>query len=137
MYAPAEHPGPVHTRSPGRVSTTAARSHRVVPAAARWLEPAAATAIKPPCSVAPDLFFAERPEEIAQARALCQQCPARSPCLDGALQRAEPWGVWGGELLMYGAIVATKRARGRPRRVPEHTRLPEAASARLQPAVGP
>ncbi len=68
-----------------------------------------------PCQVAPDLFFAERPEEIRQAIALCQQCPARAACLDGALQRAEPWGVWGGELIVRGVIIPGKRARGRPR----------------------
>ena len=130
MYASADQPGPLRTRSPGRVATSAARRHRVVPTAAAWLEPAAAIAIELPCSVAPDLFFAERPEEIQQARALCQQCPARGPCLDGALQRAEPWGVWGGELILYGAIVATKRARGRPRRLQAHSGLPEATPAR-------
>ena len=27
-----------------------------------------------------------------------------------------PWGVWGGELLMRGAIVPCKRPRGRPRK---------------------
>ena len=43
-------------------------------------------------------------------------CRARLACLAGALDRAEPWGVWGGELLMYGAIVPHKRPRGRPRK---------------------
>jgi len=40
----------------------------------------------------------------------------RAACLAGALHRGEPWGVWGGELLLRGAIVPTKRARGRPRK---------------------
>jgi WhiB family transcriptional regulator, redox-sensing transcriptional regulator len=31
------------------------------------------------------------------------------------LERSEPWGVWGGELFQHGAIIADKRARGRPR----------------------
>ncbi len=42
--------------------------------------------------------------------------PGRLACLDGALKRREPWGVWGGELLMSGAIVSRKRPRGRPRK---------------------
>jgi len=37
-------------------------------------------------------------------------------CLTGALGRREPWGIWGGELLIYGVIVAHKRPRGRPRK---------------------
>jgi len=37
-------------------------------------------------------------------------------CLSGALERKEPWGVWGGELFVQGVIVARKRPRGRPRK---------------------
>ncbi|MET8204410.1 WhiB family transcriptional regulator, partial [Micromonospora taraxaci] len=28
---------------------------------------------------------------------LCGDCPLRVECLAGAVERAEPWGVWGGE----------------------------------------
>ena len=38
--------------------------------------------------------------------------------LAGALERQEPWGVWGGQLLVQGAVVARKRPRGRPRKHP-------------------
>jgi AT hook motif len=31
-------------------------------------------------------------------------------------ERGEPWSVWGGKLLMGGAIVPRKRPRGRPRK---------------------
>jgi WhiB family redox-sensing transcriptional regulator len=51
---------------------------------------------------------------VERAKAMCRGCPARIACLAGALERGEPWGVWGGELLISGAIVAHKRARGRP-----------------------
>lgn len=134
MYAPAEYPGPVQTRRQGRAHSqdrdrsTAAHGQYIATTA--WLEPEVEIAIELPCSVAPDLFFAERPEEIRQARALCQQCPARGPCLEGALARAEPWGVWGGELIMRGGIIPTKRARGRPRRAAILSGLPEAVPAR-------
>jgi WhiB family redox-sensing transcriptional regulator len=43
---------------------------------------------------------------------------AGSDILAGALSRAEPWGVWGGELLVQGSVVALKRARRRPRKSP-------------------
>jgi WhiB family transcriptional regulator, redox-sensing transcriptional regulator len=67
-----------------------------------------------PCLQASELFFAESPEDVEQAKALCRGCRARVACLAGALGRGEPWGVWGGELLMNGAIVPHKRPRGRP-----------------------
>ena len=68
------------------------------------------------CGTNPDLFFAESPLDVARAKELCAGCPVRAACLAGALHRGEPWGVWGGELLLRGAIVPTKRARGRPRK---------------------
>jgi WhiB family redox-sensing transcriptional regulator len=69
-----------------------------------------------PCTQEPELFFAESPQDVEQAKAMCRGCRARLACLDGALARSEPWGVWGGELLMDGAIVPLKRPRGRPRK---------------------
>ncbi len=48
------------------------------------------------------------------------------PCLEGAIDRREPWGVWGGQLLVNGKILATKRGRGRPPKVARPgDRLPE------------
>lgn len=70
-----------------------------------------------PCWSDPDLFFAEDPRDVQQAKALCRACPVRTACLAGALKRGEPWGVWGGELLQRGLVIAEKRARGRPRKV--------------------
>jgi WhiB family transcriptional regulator, redox-sensing transcriptional regulator len=69
-----------------------------------------------PCTKDPELFFAESPEDVETAKAMCRGCEARLACLTGALERREPWGVWGGELLMRGAIVPRKRPRGRPRK---------------------
>ena len=69
-----------------------------------------------PCTEDPELFFAESPQDVEQAKAMCRGCQARLACLAGALERKEPWGVWGGELLMSGAIVPGKRPRGRPRK---------------------
>lgn len=68
------------------------------------------------CFHVPELFFAEKPEAVEKAKALCRACPVRVQCLAGAMRRREPWGVWGGELLDRGVIIAHKRARGRPRK---------------------
>ena len=68
------------------------------------------------CSANPDLFFAESPSDLTHAKALCRDCPVRAACLADALDRGEPWGVWGGELLLNGAVIRDKRARGRPRK---------------------
>jgi WhiB family transcriptional regulator, redox-sensing transcriptional regulator len=69
-----------------------------------------------PCTDDPDLFFAESPQDVECAKDLCRSCPARMACLTGALERREPWGVWGGELFLRGEIVPRKRPRGRPRK---------------------
>jgi WhiB family transcriptional regulator, redox-sensing transcriptional regulator len=71
-----------------------------------------------PCRFEPDLFFAESPQDVESAKLLCGDCAARLVCLAGAINRAEPWGVWGGELFVQGVVVARKRPRGRPRKNP-------------------
>lgn len=63
-----------------------------------------------------ELFFAESPVDVEYAKSLCQNCPIRTACLAGALERNEPWGVWGGELFVHGIVVPRKRPRGRPRK---------------------
>ena len=64
----------------------------------------------------PELFFAEAPVDVEHAKSLCQACPLRAQCLSAAVERREPWGVWGGELLVQGVVVPRKRPRGRPRK---------------------
>ena len=64
----------------------------------------------------PELWFAEQTARVEQAKALCRECPLVEACLAGALEREEPWGVWGGEVFVSGVVVATKRGRGRPRK---------------------
>ena len=60
------------------------------------------------------LFFSEEFVDIQRAKAICSTCASKVGCLSGALERSEPWGVWGGELLEEGRVCATKRPRGRP-----------------------
>ncbi len=57
------------------------------------------------------------PAEAARAKAICTRCTVRRLCLARALQRGEPFGVWGGEFLVDGQVVAVRRGRGRPRKV--------------------
>ena len=49
----------------------------------------------------PDLFFpvgttGPAIEQIAQAKAVCQECPSQVPCLEFALMTNQDSGVWGG-----------------------------------------
>ena len=83
------------------------------------------------------LFFSEDLIDIARAKAICSRCVVREECLAAATERAEPWGVWGGQLFVDGRIVANKRRRGRP---PKHPRpepvvdevpLPPSMAARI------
>lgn len=69
-----------------------------------------------PCRSATDadMWFAEAPAELEQAKALCAGCPIRVECLEGAKRREEPWGVWGGEIFDRGVVIHRKRPRGRP-----------------------
>ena len=64
----------------------------------------------------PDLWFSDAPAQLELAKSLCGDCPVRVECLAGALERGEPWGVWGGEIFEHGAVVPRKRPRGRPRK---------------------
>jgi WhiB family redox-sensing transcriptional regulator len=64
------------------------------------------------------LFFSEELQDIARAKAICAKCPVIAECLEGALERREPWGVWGGQLFLNGKVLASKRRRGRPPKVP-------------------
>ncbi len=84
-------------------------------------EPTAAAltddAVLPCRTTDPDLWFAESPADVEAAKALCVPCPLREACLAGALERREPWGVWGGQLVVAGVVVPRKRPRGRPRKV--------------------
>jgi WhiB family transcriptional regulator, redox-sensing transcriptional regulator len=67
------------------------------------------------------LWFSISPADLEVAKRLCAECPLRASCLAGAIERAEPWGVWGGEIVDHGVVVAHKRGRGRPRKAdPDH-----------------
>jgi WhiB family redox-sensing transcriptional regulator len=67
-----------------------------------------------PCVENPQLWFSERAADLELAKAACRVCPLRGPCLAGAVERAEPCGVWGGEIIQRGRVLAVKRPPGRP-----------------------
>lgn len=72
------------------------------------------------------IFFSEELTDIAAAKSICATCPVMVECLEGAIARHEPWGVWGGQMFVNGRILATKRRRGRPPAVPRpEDRLPD------------
>lgn len=62
-----------------------------------------------------DSWFAQEQSQIENAQRLCRGCPLQAQCLAGAIARAEPCGVWGGELFEQGKAVAQKKPKGRPR----------------------
>jgi WhiB family redox-sensing transcriptional regulator len=65
------------------------------------------------------LFFSDDEFDLARAKAICSRCGLAERCLEGALERLEPYGVWGGKLVIEGVVVEVKRGRGRP---PKHPR---------------
>jgi WhiB family redox-sensing transcriptional regulator len=81
-----------------------------------------------------DLFFSDRPDDLAAAQALCRECHVAIPCLELALETSSEWGVWGGVIFWDGQPLHRKRARGRPRRADEHLPL-EADMRKLKELV--
>ena len=59
-------------------------------------------------------FFSEELQDIATAKRICANCPVMAECLEGAIDRNEPYGVWGGQLFLNGRVLTAKRRRGRP-----------------------
>jgi len=66
---------------------------------------------------AADLFFSEDIGDIAAAKRVCADCSVLAECLEGALDRRELFGVWGGQLFINGKMLTVKRPRGRPPKV--------------------
>lgn len=92
-----------------------------------WLEHAACC--EP--GVDPELFFplgesGPAARQIADAKAICAQCPVAAQCRDWALRTGEPDGIWG------GTTPEERRRRGAP-----GTRRPTAKSASGFPAAVP
>lgn len=63
-----------------------------------------------------ELWFSEDEAESMRAQQFCQTCPLKAVCLAEAIERKEPWGVWGGELFEKGRVLAQRKPKGRPRK---------------------
>lgn len=81
------------------------------------------------------LFFSEVPLEMLRAKAICSVCAVKGLCLERALQRKEPYGVWGGEFFEEGQVVAVKRGRGRPSVKPAPVAVDEVTGRPVEIAV--
>lgn len=105
------------------------------------LEPAFPAELVPaftdtPCVGHIDLYFppsslhwSARNAAVDQAKALCRTCAHAVECLEFALKRAEPDGVWGGELLREGRVIPGYPKPGRPARQPAVTAPTEPTAA--------
>jgi len=70
-----------------------------------------------------ELFFSEKPSELAEAQRICDGCPVRVQCLEIALRDRHEWGVWGGVIFWDGQAYHRRRTRGRPRQSEAHLPL--------------
>ena len=50
------------------------------------------------------VFFSDNSNDVQLAKAVCSTCALARPCLEGALARREPAGVWGGQLFVNGRV---------------------------------
>lgn len=54
-----------------------------------------------PCETRPEMFFPDGYDNMVkaktrEAKALCDQCPFKTACLDYALEAQEEYGIWAG-----------------------------------------
>ena len=105
----------------------------IAPTPENWSEAASCRSV----DGASDLFFSEEVPDIVAAKRICAECPVIAPCLETALERREPCGVWGGQLFENGQIIHRKRRRGRPPKVarPEDHLLEVPIPAHLQKLI--
>lgn len=57
---------------------------------------ASGDAANPPCADNPDLWFATRGKDVADAKRKCQDCPFKMQCLTTAVDEGIEYGTWGG-----------------------------------------
>lgn len=63
-----------------------------------------------------EIFFSDRPSDLAEAQLICAGCPVKIECLEVALSEGHEWGVWGGVIFWDGQPYHRRRGRGRPSR---------------------
>ena len=91
---------------------------QTTPWADEWADEWADASCRDESGTLTELFFSDQIPDIIRAKQICASCALIDDCLQGALDRREPWGVWGGQLFLNGRILAQKRKRGRPPKNP-------------------
>jgi hypothetical protein len=81
-----------------------------------------------------EAWFPEKGIPTRPAKAICAACPVRVDCLEDALERHEPWGIWGGTSERERQRIRAERAAAR-----EAAEREEAAraSVRTKPSARP
>lgn len=63
-----------------------------------------------------DMFYPASDADAGPAKAVCESCPVQAPCLEYALTRREPEGIWGGHTFVERrSILRRRRERERAR----------------------
>ncbi|MDA8314904.1 MAG: WhiB family transcriptional regulator [Actinomycetota bacterium] len=57
------------------------------------------------------IFFTSVGVDQSPAKAICARCPVQERCLEDALARREPYGVWGGLSLQERRVLLRSRRR--------------------------
>jgi WhiB family redox-sensing transcriptional regulator len=66
------------------------------------------------CRVLPvEMFFPAVEQEAYDAKAICQTCSVKEPCLEFALLAGERFGIWGGLTSQERRSLAAKRRKAR------------------------
>ena len=66
------------------------------------------------CRVLPvEMFFPAVEQEAFDAKAVCQTCAVKEPCLEFALIAGERFGIWGGLTSQERRSLAAKRRKAR------------------------
>jgi WhiB family transcriptional regulator, redox-sensing transcriptional regulator len=60
-----------------------------------------------------DLFFPDRGESTAEAKAICAACAVRDECLEYALASGQKFGIWGGTSERERRAIRRRRRAGR------------------------
>lgn len=78
------------------------------------------------------LFFVEDVVGVIEAKEFCRPCPVRAQCLAGALDRREPYGVWGGLSVEERKVILAPVIAGERRAAAERKRLEAEAKERAR-----